>query len=147
MIRSAVASFYSRHDTATPLIASFTGIGVNLALKLLLFRTHGAAGLAFATAIGAWTNVGLLVLLASRRGWMAPDRALKLTIVVVAAACVLMAGATLAADPTLKAWASALPVLHAEAHVGALAVVGLAAYGLAVLAGFKALRLSLVGRG
>jgi hypothetical protein len=63
------------------------------------------------------------------------------------AASVLMAGATLAVDPVLRSWAAALPMLRAEAHVAALAAAGLAAYGLAVLAGFKALRLSLVGRG
>src|SRR5690348_16307614 len=36
LIRSAVATFYARKDTATPVKASLTGLTVNMALKLLL---------------------------------------------------------------------------------------------------------------
>jgi putative peptidoglycan lipid II flippase len=146
LIRSAVASFYARQDTATPLIASFTGIGVNLALKLLLFRQYGAAGLAFATAIGAWTNVGLLMLLATRRGWMVPDRVLRLTVAVIAVASLLMAVATLIADPLVAAWTGLLPALRGEAHLGVLALFGLGLYAAALVGGLKALSLPL-GRG
>ncbi|HZW46479.1 MAG TPA: murein biosynthesis integral membrane protein MurJ, partial [Microvirga sp.] len=34
LIRSAVASFYARSDTATPLIASLTAVGVNVVVKI-----------------------------------------------------------------------------------------------------------------
>lgn len=141
IIRSAVASFYARQDTATPLIASFSGIAVNLVLKLVLFRTWGAAGLAFATAIGAWTNVALLIWLARRRDWMVPDRALKGTIAVVIVASLVMAAVTLAADRPLGAVAAALPALRTEGHLALLGSLGLAVYAAVVFGGFRALSL------
>src|SRR5215475_12738444 len=61
LIRSAVATFYARKDTATPVRASLTGIAVNVALKVALMGSLAQIGLALATAIGAWVNL-LLVL-------------------------------------------------------------------------------------
>mgnify|MGYP003326563054 FL=1 len=52
LIRSLVASFHARQDTMTPLIAAFIGIAINLVLKIALYQSWGASGLAFATAVG-----------------------------------------------------------------------------------------------
>src|SRR6201989_2716190 len=38
LIRSAVATFYARRDTATPVKASLTGLAINVLLKLLLMK-------------------------------------------------------------------------------------------------------------
>ena len=38
------------------MIASLTAVALNVALKFVLYKPYGAAGLAFATAIGAWNN-------------------------------------------------------------------------------------------
>ena len=65
-IRSAVATFYARHDTATPVKAALTGVAVNVALKVALMGALAQIGLALATAIGAWVN--LLLVLYSRCG-------------------------------------------------------------------------------
>ena len=73
LIRSAVAAFQSRGDTKTPMLCFFAGLAVNLALKIGLYRTYGAVGLASATAVGAWINFALLVLIGLRRDWMRPD--------------------------------------------------------------------------
>jgi putative peptidoglycan lipid II flippase len=73
LIRSAVAAFQSRGDTKTPMLCFFAGLAVNLALKVGLYRTYGVVGLASATAVGAWINFALLILLGLRRGWMRPD--------------------------------------------------------------------------
>ena len=70
LIRSAVASFYARSDTMTPLIASLTAVAVNVALKIVLTGPYGVVGLALGTAIGIWVNLVLLVFLALRRDWM-----------------------------------------------------------------------------
>src|SRR5215510_6092335 len=51
MIRSAVATFYARKDTTTPVKASLTGLAVNMGLKLLLMKPFAQIGLAFATAV------------------------------------------------------------------------------------------------
>lgn len=143
IIRSAVASFYARQDTATPLIASFSGIAINLLLKLALFRDHGAAGLAFATAIGAWTNVGLLLLLAGRRGWFVPDRGLRAMLGVVAAASAVMAAVTLAGDPFVASLTRGMPGFGVQAHLALLGLLGLGAYGAVLLGLIKALSLPL----
>jgi putative peptidoglycan lipid II flippase len=73
LIRSAVAAFQSRGDTKTPMLCFFAGLAVNLALKIGLYRTYGVVGLASATAVGAWINFALLILLGLRRDWMRPD--------------------------------------------------------------------------
>jgi putative peptidoglycan lipid II flippase len=72
-LRSIVASFYARQDTSRPVIASLTAIGINIALKIMLMPTMGAAGLALSTAIGAWVNVGILYIWALTKGWTKPD--------------------------------------------------------------------------
>src|SRR5262245_55271911 len=57
LIRSAVATFYARKDTATPMKASLTGLAVNVLLKFLLMGSLAQVGLALATAVGAWINL------------------------------------------------------------------------------------------
>ena len=51
-IRSAVATFYARKDTATPMKAALTGVAVNVALKVALMGALAQIGLALATAVG-----------------------------------------------------------------------------------------------
>lgn len=89
MLRSAVASFFARGDTATPVMASLAALGVNVALKIALAQSLGAAGLALATAIGAWVNLGILYALALRRGWTRPTEPLIVALIIgfVAALC------------------------------------------------------------
>jgi putative peptidoglycan lipid II flippase len=62
MVRIVQATFYARHDTATPARATVTALVSNIALKVLfVWGMHlGVAGLALGTAIGAWINVALL---------------------------------------------------------------------------------------
>ena len=63
MIRSAVATFYARKDTATPVKAALTGVAVNVALKVALMGSLAQIGLALATAVGAWINLLLVLVL------------------------------------------------------------------------------------
>jgi putative peptidoglycan lipid II flippase len=139
LIRSAVASFYARQDTVTPLIASFCGIGVNLALKLVLFKPLGAPGLALATAIGAWINIGLLVWLANRRGLMRADTELWRTLAAVTIATVALAVMTIIDGPILN-WSQTLPTLRAEARLAVLGGLGATLYFAILYAGLRVLR-------
>lgn len=91
LMRSAVASFQAKGDTRTPMAVTLVSYALNIALKLVLFKPFGAAGLAAATAAGYWLNFGLLVFLAIRRGDMAPDAFLGKT-----GACVSLASVVLA---------------------------------------------------
>ena len=68
LIRAAVASFLAQGDTKTPMYVSLSAVAVNVAMKIALYEKLGISGLAFATAVGAWINFGLLVVIAIRRG-------------------------------------------------------------------------------
>jgi putative peptidoglycan lipid II flippase len=76
LIRSAVATFYARKDTATPVKASLTGLTVNMGLKLLLMGAFAQIGLALATAVGAWVNLLLVLGFAVRAGYLELNREL-----------------------------------------------------------------------
>ncbi len=137
LLRSATASFHARSDTVTPVIAAFAGIGVNIALKLVLTGPFGTAGLALSTAVGAWVNLGLLAFWAMRRGWAAPDRALGRVGLAVLAGSALLAVVLIAAGPAIARWASSLPALRNEAELFATAAAGALAYGAVLLVGLR----------
>ena len=68
------------------MLISLFAVAVNIALKVLLFRKMGAPGLATATAVGAWINLVLLLVIAVGRGLMRPDRVLGKTAAVASLA-------------------------------------------------------------
>lgn len=143
LIRSAVASFYARQDTRTPLYASLTAVAINVALKIALAGDMGAPGLALATAIGAWINFLLLVALAHRRVWMEASPAFLKTIAVIIAAALALTAVTLGLDAMLIRWLAVVPQVagyHAELRLGLLALAGLVTYGGVLAAGLKLAR-------
>src|SRR5512140_1603870 len=75
-IRSAVATFYARQATTTPVKASLTGLAANVALKVALMGSLAQIGLALATAVGAWINLLLVLAFAVRAGYLDLDKAL-----------------------------------------------------------------------
>jgi putative peptidoglycan lipid II flippase len=131
LIRSLVASFHARQDTMTPLIAAFIGIAINVVLKVALYQSWGASGLAFATAIGAWVNGGLLALLAYRKSWFAPDQHLTRLMIATGIATMILAAVT----PSLKIIASSITTTLPMSAALLLIVLGLsggAVYALSV---------------
>src|ERR1700742_2998471 len=93
LIRSAVATFYARKDTATPVKAALTGVAVNVALELLLMGAFAQIGLALATAVGAWINLSLVIAFAVRAGYLQLDAVLVRSIAKFVAAGVVMGAA------------------------------------------------------
>ena len=92
LIRSAVATFYARKDTATPVKASLTGLTVNMGLKLLLMGPLAQIGLALATAVGAWVNLLLVLGFAVRAGYLELNRPLMQSLLRFAVSGVVLAG-------------------------------------------------------
>src|ERR1700745_3938518 len=90
LIRSAVAPFYARKDTATPVKAALIGVAVNVALKIVLMGPLAQIGLALGTAIGAWTNLLLVLGFAVRAGYLEPDRVLSRSLLKFALSGVLL---------------------------------------------------------
>jgi putative peptidoglycan lipid II flippase len=91
LIRSAVATFYARKDTATPVKASLTGLTINMGLKLLLMGAFAQVGLALATAVGAWVNLLLVLAFAVRAGYLELNRPLWQSLLRFAVSGVVLA--------------------------------------------------------
>src|SRR5439155_4412251 len=124
LIRSAIATFYARKDTATPVRASLTGIAVNVALKIALMGSLAQIGLALATAVGVWTNLLLVLTFAVRRGYLEFDRAF-----VQSLAKFLLTGLILAAGLWLTAhfgaiYFSTMPSFRDEMTLALLMICG-----------------------
>jgi putative peptidoglycan lipid II flippase len=77
LIRSAVATFFARGDTATPVKAALIAAAVNIGFKVLLMGPLAQVGLALATSIGAWINLALVVWFAHRAGHLHIDQRLR----------------------------------------------------------------------
>lgn len=137
LIRSAVASFYARGDTATPLWASLSGIAVNILLKIALMGPLQQAGLALATSIGAWINLGILVVLASRRHYMVLDRRLWAMLACIGAATIAVGLAMYFASAALAPLMAALPRFQDIVRLALVGVVGMVVYGGMVFLAFR----------
>jgi putative peptidoglycan lipid II flippase len=138
LIRSAVASFQSRGDTKTPMYISLFAVAINVALKIVLFKPYGAAGLAMATAVGAWLNFLLLIGFAFWQGATKPTFGLGQMV-----ACVSVASFALSVFAVFAGrWA--VPLALKIGHFGnelSLVIVGTGGaivYGLILAIGFAA---------
>src|SRR3954454_1364786 len=133
LIRSAVATFYARKDTATPVKAALTGVAVNVALKVALVGSLAQVGLALATAVGAWVNLLLVIGFAVRAGHLDLDRALMRSMMKF-----LVSGVVLGAALWLGArWAAVqfaqLSALRDETTLLLLIAVGAVVYAGSIL--------------
>src|ERR1700687_3333771 len=91
LIRSAVATFFARGDTTTPVKAALIAAAVNIAFKVLLMGPLAQVGLALATSIGAWINLGLVIWFAIRAGHVQIDERLRQSMIKLAAAGLALA--------------------------------------------------------
>jgi putative peptidoglycan lipid II flippase len=146
LIRSAVATFYARKDTATPVKAALIGVAVNVGLKIALVAPLAQVGLAFATAVGAWINLSLVIVFAARAGYLHLDRSLWRSLSKFAAAGALLGVALWLSARFSTAYFAGL-ALRDEATFLVLIVVGTLVYAAAVFALFGRNWLRLLLRG
>jgi putative peptidoglycan lipid II flippase len=147
LIRSAVATFYARKDTATPVKAALTGVAVNVALKIALVGALAQVGLALATAVGAWINLLLVVGFAVRAGYLDLDRGLTQSLAkFVVCGAVLGAALWFAARFATVHFAQ-LSALRDEAALAFLIGVGAVVYSGSILLLFGRRWLSSLVRG
>src|SRR5215831_5963325 len=135
LIRSAVATFYARKDTATPVKASLTGLTVNVLLKVLLMGSLAQVGLALATAVGAWINLLLVLGFAVRAGFLELNRPLAQSLLKFIACGGVLAAALWLAARFAAVHFSGLP-LHDEAALLLLIAVGAVVYGASIFSLF-----------
>jgi putative peptidoglycan lipid II flippase len=132
LIRSAVATFYARKDTATPVKAALTGVAVNVALKVALVGSLAQIGLALATAVGAWINLLLVIGFAVRAGYLSLDRVLLQSFAKFVFAGAIL-GAALWFVARIATNSLAKIAFRDEATLGLLVVVGVVVYTASVL--------------
>jgi putative peptidoglycan lipid II flippase len=133
LIRSAVAAFYARKDTATPVKAALTGVAVNVALKIALVGSLAQVGLALATAVGAWINLLLVIGFAVRAGYLELDRALMQSLTKFVVAGAVLGAALWFAARFAAAHVVQLSALRDEAALALLVAVGAIVYSSSIL--------------
>ena len=136
LIKVLAPGYFARQDTRTPVRIAVLCLVVNVALNLALMGPLAHVGIALATTLAGWLNVGLLAAGLARRGYLKPDARLKRRLPRMVAAAAGMAALL---------WAVALglegPLETAGVRIAALAaivVAGLVGYG-ALAAGLGAL--------
>jgi putative peptidoglycan lipid II flippase len=144
LIRSVVAPFLARGDTATPVKAALTGTAVNIAFKIALMGPLAQVGLALATSIGAWINFILVLWFAARAGLIRSDATLKASLGKLAAAGLAFALLLFIAAPVVTALLSSWSRLRYETELLILAMLGGVFYGVLVVVLFGRRWLSLM---
>jgi putative peptidoglycan lipid II flippase len=125
-------AFFARQDTRTPMYYGLVSVVVNVVAGFTLFRLVGVAGIAAATSLASWVNVGLMAATLARRGAYSPSPAAWSRLVrIVLASGVL--GALLAFAARQRA---PIERLFGHAHLGhAIGAKELAILLVTVLAG------------
>jgi putative peptidoglycan lipid II flippase len=114
----------------------FVAVAVNVALKVLLMDHFAQAGLAFATSVGAWVNLTLLVWFASRRNLIAIDQRLRRSTVKFSIAGMTLALGLYFCERPVMGLFEGWPSLRDEMVLVSV-LTGAAIYGIAVLALFR----------
>ena len=133
LIRSAVATFYARKDTATPVKAALTGVAVNVALKIALVGALAQVGLALATAVGAWINLLLVLGFAVRAGYLEFDRVLVRSTVKFAVSGAVLGIVLWLAQRFAVPHLAQLGALRDEAALLLLVVIAAVVYAASIL--------------
>jgi putative peptidoglycan lipid II flippase len=133
LIRSAVATFYARKDTATPVKAALTGVAVNVALKIALVGALAQVGLALATAVGAWVNLLLVLAFAVRAGYLELDRALMRSLGRFVVSGIILGAALWFTARFAGVYFAQMTAFRDETALLLLAAVGAFVYGFSVL--------------
>ena len=132
LTRIVQATFYARHDTATPARVTVTALACNIALKVLFVWGFGLgiAGVALGTSLGAWINVAILTWLGSRRSLLSLDSSFyRALLPVLVAAAMAAAGAWLGVVLAGEMQTS----LHDAVTLGLAILLGGLGYSAAVL--------------
>lgn len=96
LIKVFSPSYFANEDTRTPMIYAGIGMLVNALGSIVLFFIIGHVGIALATSVAAWINLGLLAWTLAGREQYAPDDRLRRRLPRIVAASVAM-GAVLMA--------------------------------------------------
>jgi putative peptidoglycan lipid II flippase len=118
-VKIAVPSFYSIHDSRTPVLVSAATVALNVVLNVTLVRIMGFRGLALGTAVSAIFNASVLLwVLRSRLGGL-DERRIVVSFTKIGAASLVMGLAAWATDRTLAFWMPSRAITVMAVRVGA----------------------------
>jgi putative peptidoglycan lipid II flippase len=106
LIKILVPGFHARSDTATPVRIGFISIAANLVGNVLtvFFTDLSYVGIALATALSAWVNVGLLYWHLRQRNFFRADSRLKRTALRLILPNLLMGGSIYVIAKQVDPW-------------------------------------------
>jgi putative peptidoglycan lipid II flippase len=136
LMRSMTATFLARGDTTTPVKALFVAVAVNVLLKILLMDRYAQVGLALATSVGAWINLGLLVWFSARQNLIVIDRGLRRSTAKFGVAGMILAGVLVLGERPVGGLFAGWTSLRDEMALLTLAAIGAIIYGIAIRALF-----------
>jgi putative peptidoglycan lipid II flippase len=127
LVKALSPAFFARGDTATPLFAALKGFAVAILLAVVLGKIAGAAGIAAAIALGAWSNAFALIRRGAAAFGFSIDAAARRRLPRIALAALTMGG--LLWLMAASVWPLAGSFAQA-AILGVLIIAGVAIYGL-----------------
>jgi putative peptidoglycan lipid II flippase len=135
LVKVLVPSFYARADTKTPVIAAFISLGVFIAFSFTVLETLGVVGVALASVVGAWINVGFLLIVLATRGHYRVPGVLIWRIAKQLVAAAAMGAALFYARDLLTDWFAAGLLARLGALVALVAAAAVVYFGLAFAIG------------
>jgi putative peptidoglycan lipid II flippase len=131
-IKIFVPGFYAHHDTKTPFKIALVCVAVNLFLNLTLIDYFAHVGMAMATSIASWVNVGMMGYILHKRGVFAPDALMKERLRKLTYGSLIMAMALIITKQPLAPYFSD-QLWHEVFGLGTLIAVGGATYFISIL--------------
>lgn len=119
LVKVVVTAFYAQKDTRTPVRVATLCLFINMVGNVVFMHYWGVGGLAFATTLASFVNVGVLVHFLRKKIGLMGGRRIGASVLQMTGASLAMAGVSLA----LLRWAPGALALRTLAAVGGGAVV------------------------
>lgn len=131
LVKILTPGFFARHDTATPVRYSIITLVINTLISLALMKPFAQLGLAAATAIASWINVGLLTWGLMKRGHFTIDARLRKRFPRMLIAAVALGLALWGMDTAFGPWSGAdVKELPRVLKLAVVVFGGIAVYGV-----------------
>ncbi|WP_114521539.1 murein biosynthesis integral membrane protein MurJ [Altererythrobacter sp. ZODW24] len=127
LIKVLIPNFFARKDTRTPVYTAIASLSLNIVLNLILVPRYGVFGLALAGSLAAWSNVMLLLLILSRKGYFTMTTRVTGRLMRITIAAAAMGAALYYAMP-YGAEFYAGNVIERVASIAALVLIGAIIY-------------------
>jgi putative peptidoglycan lipid II flippase len=130
LIKILAPSFYAQQDTATPFKIATLCIAINLFFNLILMGPLQYVGMAVATTIAGWVNVGLMSAVLLKRKWMVIRPHFKIQLLKIILPCMVMGLSLIWLRVQMQPYMGQGELLRFSALI-AVALAGAASYFLA----------------